>query len=846
MWLRPALVFTFLLISLAAGSASARPPAEKEGGGRAGPTIASLRTEARRACRRHRPRRCKVLNRCLKRLKAEKANKARTVSSTRPRRQRARGILPAPASTTSVGPETAHVQETPEFAAPAIDAPAPTTSVGREAAGPEITPPVTETVINGPPPVPGAVDDAQVGPSPVAASTSWRPLNEPGSGGRITALSISPFDAKRVLVGGDMLGVGLSTDGGESWQATTGFSSWEINDFTWDPADPEVVWVGTMSGPYRSSDGGRTWTAKRSGLPTGDYPYSAPIQKVLIDPANPRHMLAFGGSHREMFAPRSGALNYGVIFESWDAGSTWAGVGSLGVDANILDVAAVGLETIYAATRSAGVQRSEDGGRTWTTCVSGLPSNGVSGLAVDPGNPKLLWAAVKRSSTPTDGVYSPGRIYRSVDGCRSWSTASKGLTQYTSPDASQTTSFVSVHRAPDGVLYTADHGYRSQKRFKSNDGGLTWTEISSSVPRFYPAATTPYVWASSADGELILGGTSDAVLRTSDQGATWDVSGAERVSMNGWRGTGFSGLVATRVSYVSEQPGLMFLNAFDAGGVLRSEDGGASWSRPLASWDNYGGAYDLAARGAHVYSVLGQEGAFNGIARSSDAGKTWMVSAGGALPARRARGSERGSVAITSEDGRSAVAVLPDGQLYETADAGGTWGTTGVVGARAVAVSDDLKTVYIGTDSGVLLRPTASGAAALVPASPVGLRRLVVANGVVWGTGPIAGSSSAGGLWRFRAGAWERVFTNRFVSDVAVDPADSERVIVTTDDDPYHGTSSATGVWLSKDGGNSFSQFNEGLAMTRITTVTFNPWRAGIVTLGTNGRGFWSRRLSRP
>ena len=118
-----------------------------------------------------------------------------------------------------------------------------------------------------------------------------------------------------------MLGIGLSQDGGHTWQATTGLASWEVNAFTWSATNPKLIWVGTMSGPYESVDGGHTWSSMRVGLPTGDYPYSAPVQKVLIDPSNSLHLLAFGGNQRQFKAGGSGALHYGLVYESLDGGA---------------------------------------------------------------------------------------------------------------------------------------------------------------------------------------------------------------------------------------------------------------------------------------------------------------------------------------------------------------------------------------------------------------------------------------------------------------------------------------------------------------------------------------------
>ena len=144
----------------------------------------------------------------------------------------------------------------------------------------------------------------------------WGSLGEPGVGGRVTGLAVSPVDPGRLLVAGDMLGVGLSVDGGRSWLSTSGFSSWEMNALTWDVSDPSRVWVGSLSGPYESVDGGRSWVSMRAGMPTGDYPYSAPVQKVLIDAGDDQHLLAFGGNQRQFVAAGTGALNFGLVYES--------------------------------------------------------------------------------------------------------------------------------------------------------------------------------------------------------------------------------------------------------------------------------------------------------------------------------------------------------------------------------------------------------------------------------------------------------------------------------------------------------------------------------------------------
>jgi photosystem II stability/assembly factor-like uncharacterized protein len=829
----PTTLMVLIALVFATLSAPAAAPAASTSDAKKG---AIKRSVAKAKCKKTAKKRCKPSKKVVK----TPAKKAGTKAANR---------VPARAQPVSAPPAAGR---------PAAASVAPTTTPVAPVAP---VAPVTPATI--PQPIPSP--PAPVVPTPSAPSTptppvsdavsaglltgSWLPLSVPGSGGRISALAVSPFDSNRVLVGGDMLGVGLSTDSGQHWSATTGFTSWEINDFTWDPHRANVVWVGTLSGPYRSIDSGRTWTPKRTGLPTGDYPYSAPIQKVLVDTTDSDHLIAVGGNQRGFKVAVTGALNYGLVYESVDGGERWSQISTVGDNINILDVvASSNVKTLYAATRQLGVRKSTDGGKTWTDANAGLPRLAVRGLAIDPADANVLWAAVDRSSTATAGVYLPGGIYKTTDGGTTWSSANTGLPQDSRANPTQTTAMYSVYRASDGALYTADQGYTTQQRFASRDGGRTWTTLGGKVAGPFPAASTPYVWAASPDGRSIYGGTSDAIIASRDRGTTWADVGGLRTSDGSWQGTdSFSGLLGTRVTFNAARPGTMLLSGFDAGNVMRSTTGGLSWTRPIASWDNYNGGYDVTTGGLAgevAYAVLGQNGAFNGIAASKDAGATWSVKVGNGLPARYATGAIRGSVAIASADGATAYAVLPDGALYTTTDTGATWARVGTTSdAWAVTASRDLGTVYVATNRGIL-SSVAGAPFTLLAGSPTSLRRLVPgASGVVYGTGPVAGSGAQGGLWVYSDGVARRLTGSRFVSDVAIDPFNAARIVYVTNDNPYHDTSSATGVWVSTDAGQTFTPRNDGLAMTRVYSVAFDPAIPGRIVIGTNGRGFWQTLL---
>jgi hypothetical protein len=159
-----------------------------------------------------------------------------------------------------------------------------------------------------------------------------------------------------------------------------------------------------------------------------------------------------------------------------------------------------------------------------------------------------------------------------------------------------------------------------------------------------------------------------------------------------------------------------------------------------------------------------------------------------------------------------------------------------------VASSPDFRKVYVGTDAGVE-QIANQGRPVLLGTSPSGLHRLVVApNGTIYGVGPLA-SGAQSGLWTNQTGAWTRLAGNAQVNDVAIDPQNPRHLVYVTNDNPYHTTSLATGVWVSCDSGQTFSQDNSGLPMLRILSIAFNPWIPGRVVIGTDGRGYWQTQL---
>lgn len=687
------------------------------------------------------------------------------------------------------------------------------------------------------------------GEETTVAGPTWGPFGEPGVGGRMTAFAISPHDPLRVIVDGDMLGPGLSEDGGKSWLTTTGLPSWEMAAVTFHPTDGEVVWVGSMSGPMKSEDGGHTWTRKGSGMPTDPdgYPYTRPVERILIDPADTDHMLAFMGSNRSWKTSTADVLNYGRVYETLDAGESWTLKGTLGANLNItaaVRASAGDLSVLYASTSTAGVWKSTDGGGTWTAVNTGLTGTSAARTRQLASNPAtgVVWVSLNPGAAA-----ETGGIFRTDDAGANWTQKVTGLGQNTAAAYSH------IHRASDGTLYTSDTGIwgSGQRIYKSVDNGDNWTNISPTMERFYPAGIAPY-WISSAPSSpgRVIAGTSDVMLMSEDAGVTWRDVGAYRRPSGRWRGTGYSGLLGSRVAFSPFRKGLVFLNAFDAGHFLRSEDDGQSWHRPSASFDNFNGGYDTAIGGVLgevVVSILGQT-TFNGIVVSTDYGATvsGKAGAGVGLPTKGTVGARSyGSVAFGSKDGSVIYAVLPSGDLYKSTDTGANWTLLkSDVEAYCVAVSADFATVYLGTTTGTFVGDgSSSGSFTLSGTFPRATRLVFDSEGDLYACAHKAGGT-VGGLWRLRGGVWTQLFSSPYVKDVAIDPRDPSRIVFVTQDDPFNDTNFATGIYLSTDGGNSeFESINDGLPMLRVRSVAFDPWTAGRVVVGTDGRGFWTANL---
>lgn len=262
----------------------------------------------------------------------------------------------------------------------------------------------------------------------VLANLKFRNLGPAAAGGRVTAVAGIPGNPSVYYVGAAAGGVFKSTDGGLTWKAIFEHEATaSIGAIAVAPSNPNFVWVGTGEGNIRndvidgrgvyfSSDAGHSW--KFMGLAD-----TQQISAIAVDPGDPNIVLVGAMGHAWGPNPDRG------VFKTTDGGKTWkkalfvndsTGVSDLALDAGNPKVIFAGMWefrrypwTLVDGGPNSGLYRSTDGGETWEKLTKGLPDGplGRVAVAVAPSNPDHVYAII--------GV-KQGILWQSLDMGDSW------------------------------------------------------------------------------------------------------------------------------------------------------------------------------------------------------------------------------------------------------------------------------------------------------------------------------------------------------------------------------------------------------------------------------------------
>jgi photosystem II stability/assembly factor-like uncharacterized protein len=220
------------------------------------------------------------------------------------------------------------------------------------------------------------------------------------------------------------------------------------NTLAIDPSSPQIMYAGTadgnsqtVSGVFKSTDGGRNWTAQKKGL-TG-----IAVIALAIDPLSPQ----------SLYVISNGMSNDWGVFKSSDGAGSWTalkkGLPEVPVQNPVdpstwpvfthLALAPSSSQTVYVGTVRAGVFKSTDGGNSWTAAANkGLPEESARAWAIDPsllrppsdranvrGGFMAVEALAADPSSPSTVYVGTGLagVFKSTDGGSNWTAVNKGL-----------------------------------------------------------------------------------------------------------------------------------------------------------------------------------------------------------------------------------------------------------------------------------------------------------------------------------------------------------------------------------------------------------------------------------
>jgi len=155
----------------------------------------------------------------------------------------------------------------------------------------------------------------------------------------------------------------------------------------------------------------------------------------------------------------------------------WQFIGPTNVSGRVTDVAVVAPKgknyTIYVATASGGIWKTENEGTTWAPIFENYVSAAIGDIALAPSNPQTIWAGTGEHNIFRSSQAGCG-IFKSTDGGKTW--ANMGLSD------TNTIARIVVHPTNPDVVYVAAGGHEWTSNadrgvYKTADGGNTWEKI---------------------------------------------------------------------------------------------------------------------------------------------------------------------------------------------------------------------------------------------------------------------------------------------------------------------------------------------------------------------------------
>ncbi len=609
---------------------------------------------------------------------------------------------------------------------------------------------------------------------------SWEWLGPGNIGGRVRAILVHPTQTDTMWVGGVAGGIWKTTNGGASWTPLNDFlPSLAVTSLVMDPNDPDVIYAATGegfsnfdaligAGIFKSTDGGSTWSQMGN---TFTYPW---INRLEHHPSNSGEL--YGGFG---FL----GLSRGQIRRSTDGGAFWTKI--LDTPNRPTDIKIHPTQPQYMLVGTAtDVYFSQDAGATWTRESDG----GAGKLPSSPGRCEVAFAS---SIFGLVGLYvlvnrNQGELWFAQDpfgsGGASWTLKNTGNNFLGGQGWYNNALFV----RGDGSLIVVG----GIDLWRSTDFGSTFTRISDWAK--YHTGQSAH-----ADHHIIVRKPDTiSTVFVGNDGGIQKANNIDTVTQtSGWTNLA-NNLGITQFYGGSAAPdGSVIVGGTQDNDSLRfrPQDGVQAWYQ-AETGDGGFAAIDFSNPATIFTEYTNLQ-----IEKSTDGGQTYSSATTGLTDA----GSNALFIAPFSMDPNDPTRLIAGGtSIWHTINSAGTWHSlagprTGSPRCSAIDIAvGDSQTIWVGYDDGKVSRTTNGGS--------------------TWSDR----DDNSPGL------------PDRFVTDIAINPNNSDEVFVT-----FSGFA-GDNVWFTDDDGATWSQRTgpqpDHIPPVPVNTVRFHPADDDWVFIGTD------------
>ena len=679
----------------------------------------------------------------------------------------------------------------------------------------------------------------------------------PYRGGRSAAVSGVPGQPMKAYFGATGGGVWESTTGGASWEnISDGYFGGSIGAVAVSTWDPNVIYVGGGEktvrgnvshgyGVYKSLDAGRTWEHK--GLSD-----SHRIPRIRIHPRDPDHVYAAVMGHL------SGPNEERGIYRSLDGGDSWEKILFIDDEVGFVDLAMdpSNPRILYASAwrvirtpysmesggEGSGIWKSTDGGNTWMEITgkdNGLPLGtlGISGIAISPVNPDRIWVIIEATE---------GGVFRSDDGGETWRKINedRNLRQrawyYTR---------LYADTGSEDIVYVVNVQF-----WRSKDGGRTYSSIQT------PHGDHHDLWINPDDSNHLIIADDGGAQVSFDAGANWSTY-YNQPTAQFYRVTTDNHFPYRILGAQQDNSTVRILHTSNGRNEREWEPtagGESGWLAPKPDQPQlvYGGSY-----GGYLTRVdhdSGERRAVNvypdnPMGHGAEGMKyrfQWNFPIVFSMHDHNVLYAAGNHLFRTTNEGQSWEMMSPDLTRADSTKLGPSGGpitkdNTGVeYYATIFAMAEsphDAQVIWVGSDDG-LVHITRDGGDTWTDITPEGMPEWMQINEVVAHPLKEGAAYFAGTRYKLDDFAPYIYKTTNYGADweLIVDGIDSQHFTRSIQPDHVHPgllwAGTESGLYISFDDGQNWSSFQQNLPIVPITDLD---WKENDLIVATQGRSFW-------